>query len=76
MLAPRPTPTHRSRHDSNLPQYEKAFVDGGAAGAMCSYFAPNGVSSCGNKWLLNGMVREQWARPDAVIMSGTRVLGS
>lgn len=64
-------------HDSNLPQYEAAFVNakhaiiaqlnfeghlltaaggvqvrGNASGVMCSYFAPNGVSSCGNSYLL------------------------
>ena len=36
---------------------------------MCSYFAPNGVSSCGNPWLLNTLIRSEWARPDAVVMS-------
>lgn len=35
--------------DSNLRQYEIAFVKGNASGAMCSYFAPNGVSCCGNR---------------------------
>ena len=30
-------------HDSNLPQYQAAFMEGNASGAMCSYFAPNGV---------------------------------
>eukprot|EP00463_Aulacantha_scolymantha_P003576 TRINITY_DN4454_c0_g1_i1.p1 TRINITY_DN4454_c0_g1~~TRINITY_DN4454_c0_g1_i1.p1 ORF type:complete len:188 (+),score=14.34 TRINITY_DN4454_c0_g1_i1:209-772(+) len=49
-----------------------------ASGAMCSYFAPNGVSMCGNNWLLNEVIRGNgdpsrggvgWNRPDAVIMS-------
>ena len=41
--------------DSYLPQYKAGFEEGGSSGAMCSYFAPNGVSSCGNPWfrLLN-----------------------
>ena len=43
--------------DSYLPQYEAAFTVGNASGAMCSYMAPNGVSSCGNSWLLNEMIR-------------------
>ena len=66
--------------DSYLPQYEKAFTEGAqpASGAMCSYFAPNGVSCCGNNWLLNEVIRGAgdparggvgWNRPDAVVMS-------
>jgi len=66
--------------DSYLPQYEMAFTKGEhpASGAMCSYFAPNGISMCGNNWLLNQVVRGNgdpskggvgWNRPDAVIMS-------
>jgi beta-D-xylosidase 4 len=57
--------------DSYLPQYEMAFRDGGAAGAMCSYFAPNGISVCGNSWLLNGVLRspQGWNRSDAVVES-------
>lgn len=41
--------------DSYLPQFEYAFTHGDnpTSGAMCSYFAPNGISSCGNNWLLN-----------------------
>ena len=46
--------------DSYLPQYEMAFVGPGHTdGAMCSYFAPNGVSMCGNPALLNGMLRSE-----------------
>lgn len=55
--------------DSYLPHYEMAFTKGGASGAMCSYFAPNGRSVCGDPWLLNGVIREYWQRPDTVIMS-------
>merc|ERR1711907_699114 len=39
--------------DSYLPQYEAALTQGQSSGAMCSYFAPNGVSCCGNDYLLN-----------------------
>ena len=56
-------------HDSNLPQYAAAMTGGGASGAMCSYFAPDGVSACGNEALLNGQIRTTWERPDAVVMS-------
>lgn len=41
-----------------------------ASGVMCSYFAPNGVSSCGNEYLLNDRIRTAWNHPDAVVMSG------
>jgi beta-D-xylosidase 4 len=55
--------------DSNLPQFRAALQDGGASGAMCSYFAPNGVSSCGSKYLLEELMRRTWGRHDAVVMS-------
>lgn len=61
--------------DSNLPQFKQGF-GAGASGAMCSYFAPNGVSSCGNSWLLNGLIRGAWNRPDAVVMSDCSAVGN
>ena len=38
---------------------------------MCSYFAPNGASVCGNKWLLDELIRspQGWNRSDAVVES-------
>jgi beta-glucosidase-like glycosyl hydrolase len=63
-------------HDSNLPQYQAAFMRGNASGAMCSYFAPNGVSSCGNEYLLNDRIRTAWGRPDAVVMSDCSAVGN
>ena len=30
---------------------------------QCSYFAPNGISSCGNPYLLNDRIRSAWKRP-------------
>ena len=55
--------------DSNLPQFEAALTQGNASGAMCSYFAPNGTSSCGSSMLLQELMRDRWARDDAVVMS-------
>ena len=43
---------------------------------MCSYFAPNGVSSCGNEYLLNDRIRSAWKRPDAVVMSDCSAVGN
>ena len=55
--------------DSYLPQYAMGFQEGNASGAMCSYFAANGVPSCGSDFLMNQVVRGTWGRPDAVFMS-------
>jgi beta-glucosidase-like glycosyl hydrolase len=43
---------------------------------MCSYFAPNGISSCGNEYLLNDRIRSAWKRPDAVVMSDCSAVGN
>jgi hypothetical protein len=68
--------TNFTLHDSNLPQYRAAHVDGLASGVMCSYFAPNGISSCGNPYLLNELIRKEWGRPDAVVMSDCSAVGN
>ncbi len=39
--------------DTYLPQYRFGFVEGRAAGAMCSYASINGVPSCANDYILN-----------------------
>eukprot|EP01126_Amoeba_proteus_P002860 TRINITY_DN10928_c0_g1_i7.p1 TRINITY_DN10928_c0_g1~~TRINITY_DN10928_c0_g1_i7.p1 ORF type:complete len:672 (+),score=96.86 TRINITY_DN10928_c0_g1_i7:1352-3367(+) len=59
-----------SLHDlfeTYLTQYEIAFVEGEATGAMCSYNAENGVPSCANDFILNKVIRNLWNRPDAHI---------
>lgn len=61
--------TYFDMWDSYLPQYEMAFKEGKASGAMCSYFSANGVPSCGSEFLMNDVVRTRWGRPDAVFMS-------
>lgn len=43
--------------DTYLPQYKRVFTEANAAGAMCSYFAENGVPSCANSWLLTDVLR-------------------
>ena len=50
--------------DSYLPQYAMGFQQGNASGAMCSYFAANGVPSCGSDFLMNQVVRGRWAPLD------------
>jgi len=66
-----------SKHDlfeSYLPAYEKAFVEGKAAGAMCSYNAINGAPSCANDYLNNQIVRG-WA-PSAHITTDCGAVGN
>lgn len=58
-----------SMWDSYLPAYRIGMQEGFASGVMCSYFAPNGTSVCGNEWLLDGVLRKFWGRPDAVVES-------
>ena len=53
--------------DTYLPQYEIAFKQGKASGAMCSYNGENGHPSCTNSWLLNDVVRGLWNQTDALI---------
>ena len=52
---------------------------------MCSYFAANGVSACGDGWLLNAVLRGTgdparggtgWNRTDAVVMSDCGAVGN
>jgi hypothetical protein len=39
------------------------LLQGQSSGAMCSYFAPNGVSCCGNNYLLNEVIRASPSPP-------------
>jgi beta-glucosidase len=43
-----------------LPPF-KAAVDAGADTAMCAFNAINGVPACGNDYLMNGILKGQWA---------------
>ena len=59
-----------SQHDffeAYLAQYEIAFKDGKASGAMCSYAGVNGAPSCANGYLLNDILRKRWGRSDALV---------
>ena len=57
----------RDLWETYLAQYETAFVEGRATGAMCSYNAVNGAPSCANAHLLNRVIRGRWGRRDAHI---------
>jgi beta-glucosidase len=43
-----------------LPPF-KAAIDAGADTAMCAFNAINGVPACGNDYLMNGILKGQWA---------------
>ncbi len=46
--------------DTYLPAFHALLTQGGAAALMCSYNAINGVPSCANKDLLQGVVSDKW----------------
>jgi beta-glucosidase len=46
--------------DYYLPQFRAAIVEGGAQSIMCSYNRVNGVPACGNRWLLDTVLRKEW----------------
>ena len=62
--------------DSYLRQFEMGFVEGRAAGVMCSYNLIDGTPNCANPALLNGKIRGEWGRPDAVVVSDCGALGN
>ena len=41
-------------------EVEACIVEGQAQSVMCSYNSINGVPTCGDEQLLNGILREQW----------------
>jgi beta-glucosidase len=57
----------RTAREDFLPVFEKAYVKGGAMGAMCAYSELDGVPCAGNKWLLTDVLREEWGFKGIVI---------
>jgi len=43
-----------------FPSFKACFQKGGAFSTMCAYNRVNGVPACGNDWLLNQILREEW----------------
>ena len=62
--------------DSFLRQYEMGFVQGKASGVMCSYNLIDGTPNCASPALLNSQIREEWGRPDALVVSDCGALGN
>ena len=50
----------RSLHEYYLPAFKAAIVEGKAYSIMGAYNSLNGVPSCGNYFLLNDILRNQW----------------
>lgn len=50
----------RALHELYLPPFEAAVRDAGVASVMCAYNKVDGVFSCENEALLDGILREQW----------------
>mmetsp|Transcript_57174 Transcript_57174/g.122822 ORF Transcript_57174/g.122822 Transcript_57174/m.122822 type:complete len:740 (-) Transcript_57174:188-2407(-) len=46
--------------DTYFPAFKTGIQKGNASGLMCSYNAVNGVPSCANTGLLNGLARKEW----------------
>ncbi|HEY3593495.1 MAG TPA: glycoside hydrolase family 3 N-terminal domain-containing protein, partial [Polyangiaceae bacterium] len=46
--------------DYYLPQFRAAIVEGHAQSIMCSYNRVNGVPACGDRWLLDEVLRKEW----------------
>ena len=56
-------------YDTYVRQYELAFTrnPNPPSGVMCSYASINGTPSCASDLLLNQLLREKWAQPNALV---------
>ena len=53
--------------DYYLPAFRAVIESSSSSSVMCSYNQINGVPSCGNSFLLNHMLREEWGFDGFVI---------
>ncbi len=53
--------------DTYLPAFEAAVVEGGAWSVMCAYNRLGGVPACGNRRLLQEVLRDGWRFPGYVV---------
>ena len=53
--------------DTYLPAFEAAVVEGGAWSVMCAYNRLDGVPACGNRRLLQEILRDGWRFPGYVV---------
>lgn len=52
--------TQQDLEDTYNPPFKNCVIDGQAASVMCSYNKVNGVPTCADPKLLNGVVRGEW----------------
>ena len=60
--------TSRNLWEFFLPAFESCLKDGKGASVMCSFNSINGVPSCANAPLINGVLRKKWGW-DGFVMS-------
>ncbi len=64
--------SERTLFEVYLPPY-KAAVDAGVASVMTSFNDLNGIPSTGNKWLLTGILRNQWGFNGVIVTDYTSI---
>ncbi len=47
--------------ETYLPVFEACVVEAQASSVMCSYNSINGIPTCGDPNLMNGILRKQWS---------------
>ncbi len=57
----------RTARQDFLPVFQKAYMKGGALGAMCAYSELDGVPCASNKWLLTDVLRKEWGFKGIVV---------
>eukprot|EP01087_Luapelamoeba_hula_P020330 TRINITY_DN6926_c0_g1_i1.p1 TRINITY_DN6926_c0_g1~~TRINITY_DN6926_c0_g1_i1.p1 ORF type:complete len:914 (-),score=97.58 TRINITY_DN6926_c0_g1_i1:66-2807(-) len=57
----------RNMWETYMPAFRACVVEAQASAVMCSYNSLNGVPTCGDKNLLTGILRNQWAWPGYVV---------
>jgi len=57
----------RTAREDFLPVFEKAYIKGGALGAMCAYSELDGIPCAANKWLLTDVLRNEWGFKGIVV---------
>jgi len=60
-------PTEHDLWDTYLPAFEAAVVEGGAWSVMCAYNRLGGSPACGDRRLLQEILREGWGFPGYVV---------
>lgn len=57
----------RTAREDFLPVFEKAYMQGGALGAMCAYSELDGIPCAANEWLLTDVLRKEWGFKGIVV---------